>query len=1604
MFSASTEDISGLAIGTYDVVITDPITTCEVTESATVGFNNPPNISATKVNTTCGQANGIIDIEIQGGSAPIDFVWSNAAGSLDQINLASGSYTLTVTDINGCTDDSTFVIAPSLAPSSDLAILNPSCGNDTGSVVTTLTNATLPVTYNWTFNGAPFASFANIIDLAAGTYILTANDGNGCTVRDTAVLIYPDQPMLETLVTGTICGLATGEIDLTVSGGSGDYSFLWENESGFNETTEDIADLAFGCYTVTVTDANGCEVSTQACVGNLNAPEIEFTVTNASCNEDNGLVSAAISGGVEPYTLSWNGITSTDTFITDLSADTYVLLVIDDNGCETTDSVAISNTGIPTVNAEQENSDCGDANNGSISLIVSNGVGPYTYAWSPGGEDTDAIENLAPGVYTVLVTDNVNCEVSAEFTIETVAGPQLTFTTVDPACGNGEGSIDLIVSGGSGDYTYLWTGADVIETAEDQSNLQAGDYSVVVTDNQSNCLDSTSITLIENNNFSIDFDNTVINPATCGLDNGSVILALIGGTEPFEFAWCNGVNTQNITDLPAGACQVVITDGSGCEVTFDFEIPLSPSPSFTTNITNASCNACDGIIEIVLTDAAVPVTVSWNTGQSSSTITDLCPGDYSATVLDGNGCELSIDATILPGQVPVIVIEPTTIDNTLCGESNASIDVSIVGGIEPYTFSWNGPGVINVNSEDLSNLAAGTYTLIVTDFTGCEGTATVTITNSDEPTLEFAVVQAGCGSPTGSIDLTVVGGTGVPSFVWSGPNALNEITEDISGLVAGTYDVEVTSGNCVVNGSATVINADGPTASISLSSDTICSGTSVQLTINLTGGAPYTFTYNDGNIDIVVSAFDGDVFTTSINPSVNTTYTLVSVVSDSDPTCQGSFPIESATILVNPSPIQPTITANGPLSFCAPGSVTLTSSSPTGNVWSFLGPDQLNQSITVSESGLYFVSVTNIFGCTDTSETIEVISIDVPNVFVGNDTTVCAGEQIFFNATGADEFLWSPSIYLSGTIIANPVCTPLETSTYIVTGTNACGIGADTIVVTVNPIINVDLGPDFNGCPGEVLEFSVEEVVGATYQWNSTSGFLGSDVNPTFSTQVIGVTTVSVQVTNVNGCVSTDTVTINLNAVPEPPTITALGATTFCEGESVILQSSTGNFVIWSNGLENFDEILVTESGNYTVTSTDGICPSTSDIISVQVTPLPETIISSGLTTVCEGECVTLTSNAGSTPEWILPDNSLNTDASIEACVSGIYILTNTVNSCVGRDSVDVTIVDSPEQPIITFDGPQSICEDQTTTLVSNYATGNQWLINGNEIQDETNNTLVTNQQALYSVIVTNGAGCSSESESVLVTVKPISPLEITASPDTIVCGNVPVEVVLTASDGFETYTWSPNGDGQTITADGAGLWSVTAVNQDGCDATATINIILAPTIETNLTSPVIYDNYNVSVIGGTDGSIDLSIGGNGFPTGISWSGPQGFTSTNEDLFNLSAGFYTVTISDEFGCEIQDTITLIEPGNIVLPNGFTPNGDGFNDFYVIKGIQGYPDNQINVFNRWGNLVYSANGYVNNWDGIGNNGNVLPDGTYFIVVDLNVEGQGDINGYIDLRRK
>jgi gliding motility-associated-like protein len=699
-------------------------------------------------------------------------------------------------------------------------------------------------------------------------------------------------------------------------------------------------------------------------------------------------------------------------------------------------------------------------------------------------------------------------------------------------------------------------------------------------------------------------------------------------------------------------------------------------------------------------------------------------------------------------------------------------------------------------------------------------------------------------------------------------------------------------------------------------------------------------------------------------------------------------------------PAVPTISASGPLSFCEGGSVILTSSFATGNIWNQLGPDQLNQSITVTESGEYFVSVTNSFGCTDSSASVLVDVIGGVELTAFTDTSICAGYSIQFQATGADTYLWSPSIYLSGTIIANPICTPLDTTTYIVTGTNSCGVSTDTIIVNTLPIVNVNLGDDQTICAGQTVNLSVENVPGATYSWEPSGYFIGSDTTSSVSFISSVATSITVTSTNVNGCVATDTLQINIITPPTAPVITAQGPTTFCEGDSVVLESSTGNFVIWSNGLENFNQILVTTSGSYYVTATDGICPATSDTIIVTVIPTPEASFTlDGDTAVCEGTCVNITADQSTGISWSFPDGTESTSQAISACLTGDYILSVTENGCVGTESVTIFVSPLPTAPVITLNGSDVICEGESALLQSSYNTGNQWNIDGVVIDGSIGNAHSTSVGGLFTVTYTDEIGCSSTSTGQLITIKPTSPLTIASSADTLICGNNPQPVVLTANPGFASYEWSTNEVGNSITINTEGTYIVTGTNQFGCETTASITFTTAPNFELDLNSPIYFDDYNVTINGGTDGSINLTVNPIATYTYL-WSNGQ----TTEDLSNIPAGTYSVTVTNESGCIEQGSVNVKEPEAIKLPNTFSPNGDGFNDFYVIKGIQGYPDSQLDIFNRWGNLVYSKKGYTNDWNGLSNNGSELPDGTYFIVVDLNMEGKENVKGSIDIKRK
>jgi gliding motility-associated-like protein len=1588
-FVATSEDISNLSAGTYIVTVTSGA--CVVEDSIDV-LTDDILFTLASTPTECGSTSGTITLNITNGINPT-FTWVGPNGftatTEDLTDLAEGLYTVTVTSANCVSSDSVQVTTNE--PLLSINSTPTACGVSDGSIDLIVTNANNP-SFNWTGPNGFTSTSEDLVGLAEGSYAVTVTDGL-CIVSD-SVIVEVDEPVLVLAATPANCLTSNGEIALTVTN-STNPTFSWTGPDGFTSSSEDLTNLASGTYFVTVTD--GACVVEDSIIVIENEPLVAVSSIPASCGESNGSIDLTVTNSLNP-SFSWvgpNGFSATSEDIFNLSAGTYSL-TLTDGACIVLETVIINSVGgqIDAV-VSATGTSCGLCNGAAV-VTVNSGTAPFTYLWSNGSTVSNP-SNLCAGEVIVSVTDSAGCSSVYTSTIDSSSPIAISSVVVPTLCSNPVGAIDLTISGGSDSFGYAWSGPDSFTSnTEDIASLVEGAYSVIVSDLIAGCDTTLNFTITNVNSFSID---PTVTDATCNQNNGSVTLILTDAVQPLTFLWCDGQTTQNATGLAPGSCSVTVTDGSGCTITQPVTIGNLPGLTISSNATNASCGLCNGSIQLQLTNAASPITYLWSNSETTSSITNLCAGDYSVTVTDANGCSDSYSTSISGATSPDVTSIQT---NSECGSSIGAIDITVVDGTLPYSFSWTGPLSFTASTEDITGIAAGAYSVVVTDALGCTANLSATITNTNDPVLAFATTNTSCGASAGAIDLTVnvVVGPGLLTYVWTGPNGFNSTNEDITGLNAGTYSVLVSIGACSVTGDTTIINTDAPTASISLSDNEICANDSINLNVDITGNGPFTFVYSNGISNFTETLSSAGTFSVAVNPSSTTTYTLISLVSDIDPTCAGSFTVPSASVTVNSLPSVPTISASGPLSFCEGGSVVLTSSFTTGNIWNQLGPDQLNQSITVTESGSYYVTVTNSFGCSDTSANVLVDVIEGVDLSALTDTTICAGYSIQFQATGADSYLWSPSVYLSGTIIANPVCTPLDTTTYIVTGTNACGVSTDTIVVNTLPIVNVNLGDDQTVCAGQTINLSVENIVGATYTWEPAGYFIGSDSTSSVSFISTVDTSIVVTSTNVNGCVATDTLLINIITPPAAPVITAQGPTTFCEGDSVILQSSTGNFVIWSNGLENFNQILVTTSGSYYVTSVDGICPATSDTIVVTVNPTPVASFTlDGDSTICEGSCVNITADQTANFSWLLPDASVVTTQTIAACSTGVYTLRVTENGCVGTETVNINVTPLPAVPVITLNGPDVICEGESALLQSSYATGNQWNIDGATIAGSVGNAHTTSVAGLFTVTYTNDLGCSATSLGQLITIKPTSPLDITASSDTLICGNNPQPVLLTASSGFISYEWSTNEVTETITISSEGVYSVTGTNQYGCETTSSITFTTAPNFELDLNSPVYFDDYNVTINGATDGSINLTVNPIGAYTYL-WSNGQ----TTEDLSNIAGGAYTVTVTNEFGCSEEGSIFVKEPEAIKLPNTFSPNGDGYNDFYVIRGIQGYPESQLDIFNRWGNLVYSKKGYTNDWNGLSNSGNELPDGTYFIVVDLNMEGKENVKGSIDIKRK
>lgn len=355
---------------------------------------------------------------------------------------------------------------------------------------------------------------------------------------------------------------------------------------------------------------------------------------------------------------------------------------------------------------------------GTATAMASGGSGPYTYVWSD-NQMTATATGLSSGLYGVTVTDSGGCSGTATVTVSSSDGPVATYSQTNVACvGVSNGSIDLEVSGGSAPYTYDWSNdgpEDPDNDTPDLFGLAAGAYSCTITD-FSGCSFVVSTSISQPSALVV---SGVAQDVACnGQANGSVDLIVSGGTPGYSYSWNNGAGSQDLSGLDGGLYAVTVSDSNGCTFTsaFTIEEPSALTIGSIPEITHASCaDGCDGSVSnVLILGGTPPYTYDWSNGGFTPNLENLCPGSYTGTVTDANFCTFITPIPLVITSPPAIFITGNITNST--GSDNGAIDITVGGGTGAYTYEWSN----GMTTQDVSGLAPGIYSVIVTDANGCE--------------------------------------------------------------------------------------------------------------------------------------------------------------------------------------------------------------------------------------------------------------------------------------------------------------------------------------------------------------------------------------------------------------------------------------------------------------------------------------------------------------------------------------------------------------------------------------------------------------------------------------------------------------------------------------------------------------------------------------------------------------------------------------------------------------------------------------------------------------------------------------------------------------------
>ena len=661
-----------------------------------------------------------------------------------------------------------------------------SCFNTSdGSATVNITGGMSPFNINWS-NGQSNTQTA--FNLPAGLVSVTVTDAAGASATGSTTIQAPPVINITTNSTPACTNTNNGTASALASGGSGTLTYLWSN----GMQGAQIAGLQSGIYTVSVFDASNCFQTSMVTVGAIPQINIAENIQNVSCNGgNNGVINLNVSGGNSNFTYNWS-TGQTGAVIGNLQIGIYNVTITSNNQCSTTRSYNISQP-LPLVSSPQNvtGAGCEGQSNGTASIVISGGTAPYVTSIQNVGNFSGSVVNpqgLSAGTYTYTVTDQNNCLTSGSFQITSFPALSVTVDLNYNVCGDECYAItNVIPSGGTPPYNY--GGCNGLTNQNGIINCLS-DCAVTVTD-QNGC--SAEFNVINNPPQPINIDSSIVTQPLCHGNAGSVQVQVSGGVGNISYIWNDGATGSLRTDLTPGLYIVTASDVNMCMVTDSILITQPEILASVISVTDASEQGVnDGSIELEISGGIAPYTITWNTGQTGSTLTDIPAGIYFFTITDTNNCTLSGNA-VVNNSLCFISAEIISINPSCFGSNDGQILVTPASEEHQPSVQLFDMGGLELMQFD--SLISGIYSVLLTDTLGCTGVVNNIILNDPTQIVADSIVATPPSSDMSSdgiLSAYISGGTGPLIYQWYLNDWPYSNESHIENLPNGIYDLVVT--------------------------------------------------------------------------------------------------------------------------------------------------------------------------------------------------------------------------------------------------------------------------------------------------------------------------------------------------------------------------------------------------------------------------------------------------------------------------------------------------------------------------------------------------------------------------------------------------------------------------------------------------------------------------------------------------------------------------------------------------------------------------------------------------------------------------------------------